>query len=123
VLVAQPGLVGAERLAPVAPPVARAGVRERAPAFAIGTGPGGPVLVACSTGVDLDLVPAAADARAAVAEGLAGGRPAGRDGAAVRLLLAVPEGDDHPVTRRLAAALREPATVVTVPRGWRELTG
>jgi hypothetical protein len=52
------------------------------------------------------LVPLATDARLA-------------DGRNPRLVLAVPEGDDHPVTRRLAAALVEPAEVVTVPADWR----
>jgi hypothetical protein len=59
--------------------------------------------VVCSAGIDLDLVPFAADARDAVAE------------AGARLLLAVPEGDDHPVTRELAARLAVPADVVPVP--------
>jgi hypothetical protein len=64
---------------------------------------GGAVVVACSVGIDLDLVPFAADARGAV----------GLDDA--RLLLAVPERDDHPVTRALATRLRQPAEVVPVP--------
>jgi hypothetical protein len=62
--------------------------------------------VVCSVGVDTALVPLATDARLA-------------DGRNPRLVLAVPEGDDHPVTRRLAAALVEPAEVVTVPADWR----
>jgi len=118
VLIAEPGLVGADRLEPVAPPAARAGVRERGPAFALGAGPDGTMLVACSTGVDLGLVPAAADARLALAEGRSGAGHAPPAGP-IRLVLAVPEGDDHAVTRRLAAALREPAAVVTIPRDWR----
>jgi len=36
-----------------------------------------------------------------------------------RLLLAVPERDDHPVTRALAAQLRSPAEVVAVSGDWR----
>jgi hypothetical protein len=58
-----------------------------------------------SVGVDPDLVPAAADARLL-------------HGAELPLLLVVPEGDDLSVTRGLAARLRRPATVVTVPRDW-----
>jgi hypothetical protein len=108
-VVARPGLVGAAYLAPVAPTVPRRHLQEPAPAAAAGVdGAGRPLLVVCSTGVDLDLVPAAADAR------LADGRDA------VRLVLAVPPGDDYRVTRELAAALRQPAEVVTVPAGWRE---
>jgi hypothetical protein len=67
---------------------------------------GGDVVVACSVGVDLDLVPAAADARATHAP-------------AARLLLVVPERDDHHVTRALAARLGAPAEVATVPDDWR----
>jgi hypothetical protein len=62
--------------------------------------------VVASTGIDLDLVPAAADARAA-------------DPRHPALVIAVPARDDHPVTRALAAALTLPATVVTVPDDWR----
>ena len=61
------------------------------------------MVVVCSAGIDLDLVPFAADARDAL-----GGPDA-------RLLLAVPERDDHPVTRELAARLAVPAEVVPVP--------
>jgi hypothetical protein len=63
------------------------------------------VVVVCSTGVDVDLVPVAADAR------LAFDRSA-------RLVIAVPEGDDHRVTVALAAALEDPAEIVTVSRDW-----
>ncbi|MCU1485234.1 MAG: hypothetical protein JWN67_1980, partial [Actinomycetia bacterium] len=62
---------------------------------------GRPVVVVASVGVDLDLVPAAADARLA-------------DGRGARLVLAVAERDAHPVTRALAAALADPAEIVTV---------
>ena len=36
-----------------------------------------------------------------------------------RLLLALPERDDHPVTRRIAARLRDPAEIVVLPDDWR----
>ena len=65
-----------------------------------------PVLAVFSTGVDVDLVPAAIDARLA-------------DARNPRLLIVVPERDDHPYLRKLAEALREPADVVTVPNSWR----
>ena len=67
---------------------------------------GRPLLVVCSVGIDVDLVPAAVDARLA-------------DGRGPRLVLTMPEGDDHPVTRTLAAALVEPAEIVTIPGDWR----
>jgi hypothetical protein len=37
-------------------------------------------------------------------------------------VLLVPEVDAHPLTRSLAAALRSPAEVRTVPADWRALT-
>jgi hypothetical protein len=105
--VARPDLVGAAHLAPVPPPLPRTDLRQPSPAPAAGLDrDDSPVLVVCSTGIDLDLVPGAADARLADE----------RDG--VRLILAVPPGDDHPVTRELAAALRQPADVITVPDDW-----
>ena len=93
VLVDRPGLVGAAHPAPAA------GVDDR----------GRPLLVVCSTGIDLDLVPAAADARLA-------------DGRGPRLVLVVPECDDHPVHRSLSGLLIEPAEVRTVPDDWRSLS-
>ena len=111
VVVAHPHLVGARHLAPVPPPVARTDLRLPTPAPAVGVGnDGSPVVVVCSTGVDLDLVPSAADARSSAD---------GRDGA--KLVLAVPPGDDHPRTRQLAAALVDPAEIVTVAAEWRDL--
>lgn len=102
-LVAEPGLVGAAHLEPVEGTLVRDSVKDVAAAMAVGaTEAGEPLVVACSTGIDLDLVPAAADARAAR-------RPD------ARLLLAVPERDAHPVTRRLAEHLRQPAAVVALP--------
>lgn len=101
-VVARPQLVGATSLRPVSSPVARDDLRVAAPAPAFGAGADGrPVVVVCSTGIDLDLVPAAADAR----------RSLDPD---ARLVLVVPPRDDHPITRRLAAALRRPAEIRTV---------
>jgi hypothetical protein len=99
IVVADPGLVGAAHLAPVPSPVAVDDLRQPAPAAAAGVDTEGrPLLVVCSVGVDVDLVPAAADARLADAR-----RP--------RLVLAVPEGDDVPPIRRLAARLVAPAEI------------
>jgi hypothetical protein len=101
-VVARPDLVGATALRPVSSPVERDDLRTPAPAPAVGTdGDGGPVVVVCSTGIDLDLVPAAADARRALDP-------------AARLVLVVPTRDDHPITRRLAAALVHPAEIRTL---------
>jgi hypothetical protein len=107
VVVTAPALVGANQLHRIAGPVARTNLKESLPAPAAGIGADGePVVVVCSVGVDLDLVPAAADARAA------------HDPAA-RLVLVVPARDDQPVTQRLASALAEPATVVAIAGDWR----
>ncbi len=100
-LVRDPSLVGLTRLEPAPPPVPRR--NGDGPCAAIGVDPSGrPVVVVCSAGIDLDLAPFASDARLAL-------------GGGSRLVLAVPEGDDHPVTRRLASLLSAPAEVVPVP--------
>jgi hypothetical protein len=106
-VLAAPALVGADRLDPLEPTVPRTDLRDPSPALAVGADPDGtPVVVACSVGVDLDLVPAAADGRLASIPD-------------ARLRLVVPVRDAHPVTRRLAAALHAPAEVVTVPDDFR----
>lgn len=106
-LLADPVLVGADHLAPLAPTVEPPDLRTPWPAPAVGVdGDGRPLVVVASVGVDLDLVPAAADARLAAFPEQAGVR--------ARLVLVVPPGDAHPVTIALAAALAEPAEVVVV---------
>jgi hypothetical protein len=110
VVVAVPSIAGAARLAPIDGTEPRAGVKDVVPAVAAGVdGTGRAVVVVTSVGADLDLVPAAADARAARSP-------------EARLVLVVPERDDHAVTRRLAAALAEPADIVTVDAGWRAIS-
>ena len=121
ILVRRPELVGAALLEPVPSPVRRTDLRQQAPAPAAGRdADGGPLVVVCSTGIDVDLVPAAADARIAACSRIAGGRDLAGGGDA-RLLLVVPEADDHPVTRSLAGALARPAEVVTLAGEWRSL--
>lgn len=105
-LVADPGRIGLSGLRPAAPAVPRPNLRDRAVAIATGHDLDDEVVVACSVGVDLDLVPSAADARLAHAPD-------------ARLLLVVPERDAHRVTRTLASRLRAPAEVRTVPDDWR----
>ncbi|WP_208027122.1 hypothetical protein [Rhabdothermincola sediminis] len=106
-LITEPHRVGARSLEPVEPTVPRESIKDTAAAVAVGVDlDGHPIVVACSVGIDLDLVPAAADARAAHAPG-------------ARLVLALPERDAHPVTRRLAGALHEPAELVEVIGDWR----
>ncbi|MDQ6837131.1 MAG: hypothetical protein M3137_01985 [Actinomycetota bacterium] len=111
VVASRPYLGGATDLVPLAPPLKRTDLRRRSPAPSAGTDlDGRDVVVVCSTGVDIDLVPSAADSRLL-------------DGRGARLVVVVPDGDDHPATRRLAAALRQPADVVTVGRDWPALVG
>jgi hypothetical protein len=113
VLVAHPDLVGATALFPVPPPQPRFDLRLPAPAPAAGLDlDGAPLVVVAGVGVDLELVPTAAEARWLWDLARPAGTPAGR------LLLVVPEGDDYPVTRELAAGLAAPGQVVTVPRDW-----
>lgn len=109
ILVRRPELVGARHLAAVPSPVFRSDLRQPAPAPAAGVDvEGRPLLVVCSIGIDVDLVPAACDARLA-------------DGRRPRVVLVMPEADDHPLTRALAAALVEPASVEPLAGEWREL--
>jgi hypothetical protein len=103
-LVRDPSLIGLDELQLAPPPVPRRSLKESGPCVAVGSGPGAfPVVVVSSVGVDLDVVPFAADARDALA------------GPGDRLVIVVPVADDLPITRTLAARLTAPAEVVTVP--------
>ncbi len=110
VVCAQPALVGAIHLEPVSPPRPWFDLAEVGAAPAVGGAldGGDRLVVVCSVGIDLDLVPTSADCRTIYAP-------------EARLVIVVPEGDDPPVTRALAALLARPAYVVTVPRRWENL--
>jgi hypothetical protein len=109
-LIAEPSLVGLVELRPAEPTLRRESVKDTGASIAVGTDTDGrTVVVACSVGIDLDVVPAGADARLALDP-------------QARLLIVVPERDDHPVTRKLASALADPAEVVAVPGDWRAPT-
>ena len=106
-VVAEPELVGARSLAPVVPPVPRDSVKDVGASIAFGVDDDGrPMVVACSVGIDLDVVPTAADARL-------------HCDPEARLVIVVPERDDHPVNRRLASMLVDPAEIVTIAGDWR----
>jgi hypothetical protein len=106
-LVADPGRIDLAALRPVPAAIPRPNLRDKGIAVAVGETPSGaPVVVACSVGIDLDLVPAAADTRLAVAP-------------EAELLLVVPDRDAHAVTVALAARLTRPARVVPLPGDWR----
>ncbi len=114
VLCRDPGLVGLRTLRPAEGARPRPNLSERDTAIATGEGPDGtPVVVACSVGIALDLVPTAADARAAI------DAQRGDTADPSTLVLAMPERDDHPSTRSLAARLRVPAQVTPVAGDWR----
>jgi hypothetical protein len=102
-----PGAIGLAELRVVEPAVPRANLRDQGTAVAAGTAvDGSPVVVACSIGVDLELVPSAADSREAIDP-------------EAELWLVMPERDDLPSTRRLAERLHQPARVVPVGDDWR----
>ena len=105
-LVADPSPLGLGRLEAVEPALPRVNLKDRGAASAVGEDPSGrTVVVTFSSGVDLDLVPSAADDRAMHAPD-------------AHLVLAVPARDAHPITEALAAALASPAEVVAVDGGW-----
>jgi len=107
-LVAEPGAVGAAELVPVPSALPRRNLRERGVASAVGVDADGQsLLVTCSTGVDLDLVPSAADDRLLHAPG-------------ARLVLVVPARDVHAITTALARSLVDPAEIAAVEGDWRD---
>ena len=111
ILVTRPSVVGLASLKPFPPPLPWFDLPEAGSAPAIGLDfDGRQVVVVCSVGIDLDLVPTAADCRL-----LYGASPDDP------LWLIMPAGDDVPMTRRLAGMLLSPASVVTVTRDWESL--
>jgi hypothetical protein len=107
-VVRRPELVGAAWLRPVGSAEPRRNLRDVAVASAVGIGQDGePLVVTCSTGVDLELVPSAADDRLTHEPD-------------ARLVLAVPARDAMPITTDLAQHLVRPAEVVGVDEGWQD---
>jgi hypothetical protein len=103
-VVADPGLVGLDTLAAVEPSEPRANLREAVPAAAVGAAGGTRVLVLCSVGIDLELVPIAADLveRERVA----------------RVVFALPARDHHARQHELASLLRVPFAFAAVEGEW-----
>ncbi len=109
IVCAHPDLVGASELTAVQPPLPRDDLRSKAIAPALGVrSDGGGVVVACSVGVDPDLVPSAADVRALHAPD-------------AELSSSCPKATTWSSTHRLAEALNRPARVVTVLSNWAAL--
>jgi len=109
-LVAVPAPLGragvAGPLVPVPDPAPPVDLRRPRPAAA--TADEGRVLVVCSAGVDLDLVPTAAWLRSWAAP------------SAERIVLVVPEGADQPILTDLAPLLPVPAEVLAVVPPWED---
>ncbi len=102
ILCRKPTIIGCANLAPVSSTV-EPKLKLASPAVAVGMrADGSSVAVGCTVGVDLDASLVTVDSV-----------PEGTD-----CLLAIPEGDDVPAVRLVAAALRRPVEVVTVPRLW-----
>ncbi|MCB0996837.1 MAG: hypothetical protein KDB21_17205 [Acidimicrobiales bacterium] len=105
VVLDDPALAGAERLVPVAPLIGRRGIHERQPAAALGIGAdGGSVLVVCTVGVDLDVVPTAAELS--------------RHHGADSVVVVVPPRDRHRLIDELAGRLAVPARVEAIEPPW-----
>ena len=101
-LLESPHGVGAASLRRADPPVPRRNLKDPVPCVAVGElVSGDSVVVVCSVGIDLDLVPFALDARAMHSPDAA-------------LLLVVPQRDAVPVTTRLASLARTPVDI----RAW-----
>jgi hypothetical protein len=109
-VIADPSIVGAVSLSAFPPPVPRPNLKDPVPCVAAGVDASGvPIVVVCSSGVDLDLVPYAADARAAhdsVGPGVSG--------SGSRLVIVTPSRDRLPVVDEIADQLRQPATFVSL---------
>jgi hypothetical protein len=109
-LLADPALIGLSELRAAESTIARESVKDSGATIAVGRdGSGDDVVVACSVGIDLDLIPSAADARLALAPD-------------ARLLIVLPERDLHPASRQLAGVLERPAQFITVAGDWRVAT-
>ena len=98
---AESGTIGSLRA--VASPTPRPNLKDPIPCVALGTNANGQPLVAVfSSGIDLDVVPFAADARLYHAEPDS------------ELVIVVPRRDVSPVTKRLVAMMKHPARIVGI---------
>ena len=109
-LIRQPELVDAGRLRAASPPVPRGGPKDPAPAVAYGLTPDGRrLIVVVCVGIDLDVVPFAADARLFLDPD-------------AELTIALPRRDAHDVIGAMAARLDSPARIVEIDDEWRTLS-
>jgi hypothetical protein len=127
----EPWLIDLASVEPAPPPTPRRNLKDRTPCSALGRRlDGSPVVVVCSVGVDLDLIPYAADARLAATawggmrsdESGAGATAPngdgpdgdGRNGDGLDVVVALPSRDIVPATTELAGWLRHSVTLVSV---------
>jgi hypothetical protein len=104
-LIADPALVGVGDLVPISLPEPRLNLRDPSPAPAVGVDDqGSRVLVMCSVGVDLELVPVAADLVAREA--------------ATRMIVVTPARDQLSFVVPMVALLAVPATFCAVEGNW-----
>ena len=104
-----PSLVGAVAMDVAEPPVPRTNLKDPVPCVAVGHDAAGRRVVAvCASGVELDLVPYAADARLAVETAEPG------VGGGTRLVLVTPARDQVRIITELAGLLRRPGELVAV---------
>ena len=101
VLIANPGLVGANYLTRSEPPVVRSNLKDAIPCVALGEAANSALVVVCSAIVDPDLVPFAADARLALEPN-------------AELVLAVAPNNVFPSMSLLANSLHRQARFVVV---------
>lgn len=99
-IVAEPELVDATTVAVAEPPVPRPNLKDPVPCVALADIGGVPTAIVCSSGVDLDLLPFAVDARAALGVHDA--------------IVVLPARDAIDAQRRLAALAVPPIRVITV---------
>ena len=101
-VIASPERIGASSLRPADPPVVRTNIKDPVPCVALGEDlDGSPLVVVCSTGIDLDLIPFAVDARQMHAPD-------------ATLVIVVPTRDVSPVTTAIAAMTTAAPRIV----GW-----
>lgn len=104
-LVDAPHLIGASEVAAASPPFPRDNLKDEVPCVATATVDGRSVAVVCTTGVDLDVVPYAVDACAAI-------EAAGRQ--IDECLVVAPARDVIGIQQRLAALVARPTRFVPV---------
>lgn len=116
----EPWLVGMAAVRHAGPPVPRRNLTDRVPCTAHGERVDGRrAVVVCSVGVDLDVIPYAADARLLAererAAGVSTQAPDEPGDVPIDVLIVVPRRDAMAVTKDLASRLRRPITLIPLP--------